>query len=547
MHKLPVQNQEQQINSIPVTGVPHEPLTTIPNRTRFQRASISNWQAMPQFQPDLNAAPRWYALENEANPDYWKNVVMDQVIICLEKGESAKQLSPLIQQFGLTPGSRSSMHPEIVNYYTYNLPGGTKSSMLELIRAAQSYPFILFAEPVIIYKSFSCIPNDPDFFSPANQQGAQWAPYLVWADSAWCYTTGANSFEVVAVIDNAVDYNHSDLTGIVAYGWDYADNDGDPAPDDPSQETHGTHVTGISSARINNGIGIAGLCNDTVYFAKAANLFSGGFPNQVLVDALNDISTISRVRVINMSLGSTSPSAAIEAACNNAFSSGKLLVAAAGNDGNNVTQYPAGYPSVISVGSVDANFTISNFSSFGTNQELTAPGGDGNPPDAGDIWSTYPLNSYAFLPGTSMASPLVSGIAGLMFARNPSATNTIVRTIMQQCVVDQGTPGWDQFYGYGVLMADCATILVSDQEISASEIAFNVFPNPGRGVFKIRIPDFNDEADLEVFNAMGERVVYEKIFSGIGEVDLSGNANGIYLLRISNSDGAGVTRINLNR
>ncbi|MEO0196170.1 MAG: S8 family serine peptidase [candidate division WOR-3 bacterium] len=270
---------------------------------------------------------------------------------------------------------------------------------------------------------------------------------VIWADSAWCYETGDTAV-VVAVIDQGVDYSHEDL-GNVRYGYDYVDNDPNPAPDDPYNEHHGTHVSGTVAATLNNSRGIAGMGNVLIYSARALDE-SGSGTSTWIANAILGSSTYSRIRVINMSLGSSSPSSLIQAACDTAWNRGKLLIAASGNNGSYGISYPAAFPSVVAVGSIGTDgysFYLAPYSNYGPEQELTAPGGDNNTGYC--ILSTLPMNSYGDIGsgcswvGTSMAAPHVSGVAALVFSRNPSLTNSAVRSILTSTAIDFGDPGRD--------------------------------------------------------------------------------------------------------
>ncbi|MDW5552253.1 S8 family serine peptidase [Methanosarcina sp.] len=153
-----------------------------------------------------------------------------------------------------------------------------------------------------------------------------------------------------------------------------------------------------------------------------------------------------------MSLGSNDGTTALEAACSQAYDSGILLVAAAGNDGNergtgDSVDYPGAYGSVIAVAAIDSMNKRASFSSTGTAVELAAPGVN--------ILSTY-QDGWASLSGTSMACPHVAGTAALVLAANPSFTNDNIRSRLAQTATDFGTPGRDNLYGYGLVNAEAA-------------------------------------------------------------------------------------------
>ncbi len=268
---------------------------------------------------------------------------------------------------------------------------------------------------------------------------------------------------IVAVLDTGTDYTHPDL-GNVRYGYDFVDNDSDPRPDNPYTEDHGTHVSGTVAATLNNSLGIAGMANVRIFAGRVLDETGSGTSTWI-ANGILGASSIARVRVINMSLGSSSPSTLIRMACDTAWNRGKLLIAASGNNGSYGISYPAAFPSVIAVGSIGTNgyyIYLAPYSNYGPEQEITAPGGDANTGYC--ILSTLPINSYEDIGsgcmwvGTSMAAPYVSGVAALIFSIRPSINNSTARTILRNSTFDLGSSGWDMYYGYGMICAHCAVL-----------------------------------------------------------------------------------------
>lgn len=443
--------------------------TNLPDRENYPPAPKENWVVKPQFTVDPNYNPNyWHTLEHSVDDTlFWNNVQKNRLIIMIEDGYNEKDLTPFLELNNLIIVKRG-LNPEIMNFLVVDVPNISTTNILNIIKTAKEFGSIKCAELEGKITSLSCIPNDTYYSS------LQWGPYQIWADSAWCYVYG-NSGNWVAVIDDAVDWYHPDLNDNVWYGYDFADNDNDPTPASPSN-SHGTHVTGTVAATINNGTGIAGMINDTVYFAK---VFTDGPPSvsltSYLLSALNTIAGISQIKVINMSLGSTVYSASVETACINNWNVGKLLIAASGNDGVSPVMYPAQLQSVVAVGSIESSYALSSFSNFGSQQEVVAPGGDLSA-GPGDILSTLPSSNYGFMAGTSMASPHVTGLGALLFAANPCMTNVVARQILQQNVVDLGSAGWDSFYGYGLIQAHLAVIAAlppSASIISSTNVTCN--------------------------------------------------------------------------
>jgi minor extracellular protease Epr len=152
--------------------------------------------------------------------------------------------------------------------------------------------------------------------------------------------------------------------------------------------------------------------------------------------------------IISMSIGTTQYSQAFEEACNYAYSSDVLLVAAAGNsgDGNlttNNVEYPGKFDSVVAVSAIDYTGTAPIWSSDGDEVELAAPGVS--------IYSTFINDGYATESGTSMATPFVSGVAALIKSENPSLSSQEIRSLLYSNAIDLGDSGRDPVYGFGLV------------------------------------------------------------------------------------------------
>jgi PKD repeat protein len=260
--------------------------------------------------------------------------------------------------------------------------------------------------------------------------------------------TGVN----VAIIDTGIDYNHPDLDDNYKGGYDFVNDDGDPMDD----RGHGTHCAGIVAAEYNS-IGVLGVAPQAyLYAVKVLDDTGSGWVSDIIAGI--DWSVNNGVQIISMSLGSDYPSTSLKDACDAAYNSGLLLVAAAGNDyyrrGKteiNTVDYPARYDSVIAVGATDNTNKKASWSSTGSALELAAPGVS--------ITSTYWDDTYATASGTSMACPHVVGTAALVWAGEPTLTNVQVRNRLRDTTNDLGSVGWDSWYGWGLVDADEAAPL----------------------------------------------------------------------------------------
>ena len=313
-----------------------------------------------------------------------------------------------------------------------------------------------WAEPNYLLKP-DFVPDDPYYAShQANPLGGGYLLRME-MEAAWSLSRGDPAV-VIAIIDTGIDYGHSDLAagiwsnqGEVAgngldddhngyvddvAGWDFYAGNNLPL----DLHGHGTHVSGIAAARINNGLGVAGVAGEATIMPLGIFHPQGFGTYADLIEAIV-YATDNGARVINMSLGAVSYSRGEEAAVDYAWEHGVLLVAAAGNNNNDAMHYPASHDHVLAVSAVTASDSRSSFSSYGDFVDLAAPGTS--------IMSSRKGNGYGLMSGTSMAAPHVAGLAALILSRNPTLTNVEVRQILESTAEDLGEVGWDRFYGHG--------------------------------------------------------------------------------------------------
>ena len=252
----------------------------------------------------------------------------------------------------------------------------------------------------------------------------------------------------VAIVDSGVACGHVDLAGRCVQGYDFVNDDSDPADDNG----HGTHVAGTVAA-VRNGGGVVGA-------APLAQLF----PLKVLgADGSGDYGDViaalqwavdHNMQITSNSYGSSSdPGSLVQAAFDNAYTEGLLNVCAAGNSGNRAgvgdsVIYPARYASCIAVAATDQSNKRASFSSTGALVELAAPGVSIN--------STVPSGGYEAWSGTSMATPHVSGVAALLWGKDSSLINVQIREAMNATALDLGVAGRDNLYGNGLVQAMAA-------------------------------------------------------------------------------------------
>jgi serine protease len=245
----------------------------------------------------------------------------------------------------------------------------------------------------------------------------------------------------VAVIDTGLDMKHPDLKAQLLPSYNAAN------PVNPGlTDIHGTHVAGIIGAAANNGVGAHGI-NPNVKILPI-DVFNGGWGASDYVIAQGILYAIEKgAKVINMSLGGYFNSPILEDAVKKAIDAGITVVAAAGNESTDMYAIPASYEGVISVGATDSQNRLANFSNYGPSVDIVAPGVD--------VYSTVydPTKgaSFAELSGTSMASPVVAGVASLILSKYPNLKPYEVEAILEKTATDLGEKGYDLKYANGLV------------------------------------------------------------------------------------------------
>jgi thermitase len=338
------------------------------------------------------------------------------------------------------------------------------ASTRSMVSLFDSYPEVEYAEPNYLYKAIgttpsveslmtgtieenktSSTPSDPlfDKLWGLNNTGSNEPQRLMGQDNsgvsgadvealkAWRVHQGSRKV-VVAVIDTGIDYNHPDLrnnmwvnnkevpgngvdddsNGYVddVFGWNAESNHGNPM----DGNSHGTHCAGTIGAEHNNGVGVAGVMKDVQLMAVKFLSDSGSGSLADAIEAI-DYATKMNVDVMSNSWGGGGFSQALEDSIKRAKEKGIVFVAAAGNDSSNNDSRPT-YPStyqvdnVISVASHTAQDNLSYFSNLGKRTvHVAAPGSN--------VLSSTPNGQYKVYSGTSMATPHVAGLVGLLIAK----------------------------------------------------------------------------------------------------------------------------------
>ena len=251
---------------------------------------------------------------------------------------------------------------------------------------------------------------------------------------------GKNSV-TVAVIDTGTDSKHPDLKKVLLPGYNAAN----PA-NQPITQDHGTHVSGIIGAEKNNGIGGHGISSNVKILP--IDVFDGtsGATDASVAEGII-YAADNGAKVINMSLGFMMPVPLVKEAVQYAIDKGVIVIAAAGNDASDYVSYPAGFEGVISVGSINSKKELSYFSTYGPSVDVVAPGED--------VYSTMydysKKSTFANGSGTSMASPVVAGVAALLLSKHPNLTPAQVEYVLEQTADDLGETGFDTKYANGLV------------------------------------------------------------------------------------------------
>ncbi|MGB1286359.1 MAG: S8 family serine peptidase, partial [Aggregatilineales bacterium] len=252
---------------------------------------------------------------------------------------------------------------------------------------------VTIAEPDYYVRQFYDFSSPPgDTFYPL-----QWGLPAFDIPDLWAALPSDAPIYTVAVIDSGVCVNHTDLAGKLIAGYDFVDNDNNP---DDQINGHGCGVSGVIAANIDNGAGIAGVAPN-VQIMPLRVLGNDGTGNHFNIASAIIYATDNGADVINLSLGGSASSTILHNAVKYADDNGVVVVAASGNldlgagerDEDIDVYYPARYPEVIAVGSVDDDLQKSDFSVSGPEIALMAPGGR--------IATTYPGNQYYQPNGTS--------------------------------------------------------------------------------------------------------------------------------------------------
>ncbi len=467
-----------------------------------------------------------------------------------------ESIDQLCREIGVTavepfyPGrlAKPALRREVSRIYLFTLRDNVDArSALEQLRED---PNIDLAELYIV-PEFCYTPNDPRF-------DEQWFLTHIHADDCWNMVRGDTTRKaIIGIVDSGVYWDHPDLAGNIwinypedlnhngvldsgdinhvdddgngyaddVLGWDFGNRDNNPIEDMPY---HGTIVAGCASEVTDNGTGAAGI-------GFSARLLCAKITNSqgVVVGAYQGFvyAADNGADVINCSFASRSHSQTEQNIINAAYQDGSYIVAAAGNDNGQDTTYPAGYEHVLAVTGVDENDQLIPGFGYGNWVDVCAPGSN--------MLSTWGPEGYVTGEGTSISSPVASGLAALIRAWLPSYNPDQVDSLIKISADSIGgqNPNWPQ-----AILINAASWLhfVGIDELPIpDEITLDQnYPNPfnTRTIIKYKLASAA-EVSIDIYDILGRKI--DTLASGLHSAgehtviwDAGDLASGVYFYRL---------------
>jgi subtilisin family serine protease len=327
-------------------------------------------------------------------------------------------------------GARLERILDRINIHVLQVP---EPALDRVATALMQTGMFTFVEPDYIMRSSGdVIPTDPYFSS-------QWHLSAIKAPTAWGITTGSPNV-IIAVIDSGADWTHPDLAPNLVTGWNFLT--GTSITQDNAG--HGTAVSGSAAAASNNGEGVAGVSWGARIMPLQVLDATTGASYSSVASAIT-YAADHGARIISISLCGPSSSSALQSAESYAWNKGSVIFAAAGNASSSALTYPAADPNVVSVSASDQNGTFASFSNYGNWIDISAPGNY--------ILTTVLGGSYGSWYGTSFSTPIAAGVGALILSVKPGLSASNLVSLLEQNADDLGTPGWDQYFGYGQVNA----------------------------------------------------------------------------------------------
>lgn len=354
--------------------------------------------------------------------------------------------------------------------------GGDRKSGFDVLAAANRLardPRVKWAEPELIFTGRGAIePNDPELdnlwglINTGQGIFGQWgtADMDMDADEAWEISRGTTSVRVL-VIDNGVQQDHPDINQSAGRDFTTGAADG-VAGGGPGNtcDNHGTAVAGCISGRWNNSTGVVGVAPGCRVVSARCMVASPTSPspgnpctsnwtadNTWTVNALN-WAVNNGIQISNNSNAYGVSSTAIDDAYLNAYGNGMTHFASSGNSGASSIAYPSSADTVNAVGNLDNTGARNASSQWGTGLDFSAPGTSIRTTDrTGSVG--YDGTDYAWVTGTSFASPYAAGVAALVKVTHPAWNPINIETAMKSGATDLGAGSYDTTFGWGLVNA----------------------------------------------------------------------------------------------
>lgn len=322
----------------------------------------------------------------------------------------------------------------------------------------EAWPNLAFRRRVA---AISVPPNDPLY-------GDQYSLDDIDIEEAWAISTGAPDVSIV-IADTGCDLGHPELVDKLDQGRDFIDDDNDPSPGSGPSSGHGTACAGLAAASTDNGVGIAGACPECRL--RCARMIPGPedlLPLSADVEAFEFAVEIDAA-VVSNSWGMIEPipvptplkNAIIDAQQNGRGGKGAVVAFAAGNESHIIAddELPA-VEGVLTVGAVSNIGELTQYTNGGAAVDVVAPTG-AVAPDIRGADGYEPGDNTTSFSGTSSATPIVAGIAGLLIAHRPELTadeinEAIVATAKQPLLAEPDENGHDIYFGYGLVQPAAA-------------------------------------------------------------------------------------------
>ena len=406
---------------------------------------------------------------------------------------SARALDALTLALTAVDGAAVSSRFDAAGLAIVRVPIGAEVDLAAKLRAAPGVRYVEAPQP--LYP-----------FSDDEYRHAQWNLDRIEAESVWPVADGSGV--TIAILDIGFYPAHPDLAANVAGTYDAIDGRPDITVPFEDCGTHGTHVAGVAAAVTDNGIGVAGAARGAdLLLVDLGDETKVGCPMDTtrLIDGLQYVTNggAPRAEVMNLSLGSSSDlGMAVRDALIATKNAGVTIVGSAGNtpctngaDTFVPVSYPAAYPEVLAIGATGTADERACYSHIGAELWLVAPGGNSARRDATTdmVLSTvydfsFDAPDYAYMEGTSMASPAVAAVAAMLKDAVPSATPDEIAQAMADSAEDLGDPGFDNLFGHGIVNAPAALAELTGGPEPEPEPE----PEPDPATLYLRVPGYPD-------------------------------------------------------